>query len=73
MYERRFPRFGGREYVTTIFNFFSLPDLFLRTLFWFKDIFLEFALVFKGLHVDRVVSNVEKELLCFALVVKFLL
>ena len=43
------------------------------TVFWFKDVFLEFALVFKRLHVDRVVSKVEKELLYFALVVKLLL
>ena len=42
------------------------------TVFWFKDAFLKFALVFKGLHIGRVLSNVEEELLCFALLINFL-
>ena len=42
------------------------------TVLWFKTIFLEFELVFKGINVVRLVSNVEEELLCFALVIKLL-
>ena len=40
--------------------------------FWFKDIFPELALVFKGLNIFRLVSNVEEDLLCFALFIKLL-
>ena len=36
------------------------------TAFWFKDMFLEFVLIFKGLQIVRVVSNVEEE--CFVLI-----
>ena len=43
------------------------------TVSWFKDFLLEVVLVFKGLHLVRVLSNVEEELLCFSLVKKLLL
>ena len=43
-----------------------------ETVFWFKNIFLEVALVFKVLYVFGLVSNVEEELLCFYLVNKLL-
>ena len=42
------------------------------TIFWFKYIFLEFALVSKGLHIVSMVSIVEEFLLCYALVLKLL-
>ena len=44
----------------------------MATVFCFKDVLIEFALVFKGLRVVRVVSNVEEELLYFALVIQLL-
>ena len=41
-------------------------------IFWINYVFPEFALVFKGLHIVRVVSNVEEDLLCFALFINLL-
>ena len=64
LYEMILPRFGVSEYATTILSILvSLMALFLILEIWlwyfFRFFFLEFAMVFKVLHVVRVLSNVE--------------
>ena len=44
----------------------------MTTVLGFKGVCVEFVYLFKRIHIVRVVSYMEEELLCFALVIKLL-